>query len=59
MLNFEDILIKNLWKCKSFSARRLLKKWPNHKNWKVKKNTAHLAHDVKMCCFIRFYFYQV
>jgi len=34
MLSFEDkIFIKNLWECKSFSARRLLREYPN-KNWK-------------------------
>jgi len=34
MLRFEDkILIRNLWECKRFSARRLLKEFPN-KNWK-------------------------
>jgi len=34
MLNFEDkILIKNLWECKRFSVRRLLREFPN-KNWK-------------------------
>jgi len=34
MLSFEDkIFIKNLWLCKRFSARRLLREYPN-KNWK-------------------------
>jgi len=34
MLSFEDkLLIKNLWECKGFSCRRLIKKFPN-KNWK-------------------------
>jgi len=34
MLSFEDkIFIKNLWECKRFSARRLLREFPN-KNWK-------------------------
>jgi inhibitor of nuclear factor kappa-B kinase subunit alpha len=34
MLSFEDkILIKNLWECKSYSSRRLIKELPN-KNWK-------------------------
>ena len=34
MLRYEDkILIKNLWECKRFSARRLMKEFPN-KNWK-------------------------
>jgi len=34
MLSFEDkIFIKNLWECKIFSAKRLLREYPN-KNWK-------------------------
>jgi len=34
MLSFEDkIFIKNLWECKTFSARRMLRIYPN-KNWK-------------------------
>ena len=34
MLSFKDkIFIKNLWECKRFSARRLLREFPN-KNWK-------------------------
>jgi len=34
MLSFEDkIFIKNLSECKRFSARRLLKEYPNN-NWK-------------------------
>ena len=34
MLSYEDkILIKNLWQCKGFTARRLMKEFPN-KNWK-------------------------
>jgi len=34
MLSFEDkLLIKNLWECKGFSYRRLIKEFPN-KNWK-------------------------
>ena len=34
MLSFEDkILIKNLWECKNYSSRRLIKEFPN-KNWK-------------------------
>jgi len=34
MLSFEDkLLIKNLWECKEFSSRRLIKEFPN-KNWK-------------------------
>jgi len=34
MLSFEDkLLIKNLWECKGFSSRRLIKEFPN-KNWK-------------------------
>ena len=33
MLSFEDkIFIKNLWECERFSARRLLREFPN-KNW--------------------------
>ena len=34
MLSYKDkILIKNLWQCKGFTARRLMKEFPN-KNWK-------------------------
>ena len=34
MSSFEDkIFIKNLWECKRFSAKRLLREFPN-KNWK-------------------------
>jgi len=36
MLSFEDkIVIKNLWECKSFSARTLLREYPNknRKRW--------------------------
>jgi len=34
MLSFEDkLLIKNLWECKGFSFRRLIKEFSN-KNWK-------------------------
>ena len=34
MLSYEDkILIKNLRQCKGFTARRLMKEFPN-KNWK-------------------------
>ena len=34
MLSFKDkFFIKNLWECKRFSARKLLRKYPN-KNWK-------------------------
>jgi len=34
MLSFEDkIFIKNLWECKTFSAKRLLREYPK-KNWK-------------------------
>ena len=29
----DDFLIKNLWQCKGFTARRLMKEFPN-KNWK-------------------------
>jgi len=44
----DKILIKNLWECKRFSARSLLKEFPN-KNWKLAKNTAHLVHTHSCC----------
>jgi len=32
MLSYKDkILIKNLWQCKGFTARRLMKEFPNKK----------------------------
>jgi len=43
MLSFEDkILIKNLWECKRFSARRLLMEFPG-KNWKLVKKYSSLS----------------
>lgn len=43
MFSFDNVLIKNLWKCRRFPARRLLKELPK-KNWRLVNNTAHLAH---------------
>jgi len=38
MLSFEDeILMINLWECKRFSVRRLLKEFPK-KKWKLLNN---------------------
>jgi len=66
MLSFKDkIFIKNLWECKRFSARRLLKEYPN-KNWKRRtlddflrrlhttgsiKRKAGSGHP-RLCCFV-------
>jgi len=47
MLTFEDkLLIKNLWECKGFFSRRLIKEFPN-KNWKrgTLDDTAFVASD--------------
>jgi len=64
MLTFEDkILIKNLWECKRYSARRLITEIPT-KNW-GKINSRRLiaivannrfdrtrcALDFRICCF--------
>jgi len=50
---FEDkILIENLWECKRFFARRLIKEFLNKADIlnTFFGNTAHLSHTQTPCC---------